>query len=715
MAMLRRVCLAGAIVAAIGCRTEPEGTAAPASASASTTSGVSAEAPPARPAAVVKNRAGSAIAITMTEDALLVASEDHRALFRVALPFATSSQVTRTSMPGAPAQIVALADKVLVTIRDPGLLLELGAGEGGALVEKRRVELAADAWGLAVTPDGATAVVTSAWTHTVSVVDVRAMRVKWSKEVDREPRGVVVLPDGERAYVSHLVGSALTRVDAIGTAEPAASKVALPPAPSRTPIAKELAAALGYALTTDPDGKRLFVPRHALGALGTWFNSSSWWGAGTVDVLRTANDEPLAPRKNGPDAVVRSNARHADTTLEHSEYTPDSSTDGMHAPLPAQSWDVVKQPRAVVYRARTHTLLVAGEGNSVVKELDARALEPAMHPLRRYVVSTDRKKPLVMPATGGAPNGIVLDATESKAYVFGRSTYDVSVVMLADDPRVAESVVHAEGSVDLAEDPLLEGVADTDPKRKLYETAVWGRLLYYMADDREMSAGMACAGCHPEGRDDGFTWRSYHEEPREVLLASTAVREATRIAKDAKKEPPGLPRQTPMLAGRLMAKGPYGWLAESETLEARVELGFHLHHGSGEAPSHALLVATFARLGLTPPPKVTRPLAPDEERGRDVFLRADVGCASCHDPASAYTDRRAVAVKLPDRPGHGSEDAVRFKTPSLLWVVGTAPYFHNGSVATLDDVVLGNDDRMGKTNQLSAADKAALIAYLKTL
>ena len=60
-------------------------------------------------------------------------------------------------------------------------------------------------------------------------------------------------------------------------------------------------------------------------------------------------------------------------------------------------------------------------------------------------------------------------------------------------------------------------------------------------------------------------------------------------------------------------------------------------------------------------------------------------------------------------------DGTKFKTPSLLWVVGTPPYFHNGSVGSLDDLIDGNDDRMGKTNQLSAKDKAALIAFLKTL
>ena len=51
----------------------------------------------------------------------------------------------------------------------------------------------------------------------------------------------------------------------------------------------------------------------------------------------------------------------------------------------------------------------------------------------------------------------------------------------------------------------------------------------------------------------------------------------------------------------------------------------------------------------------------------------------------------------------------------LLFVGGTPPYYHDGRVRTLEELVSTNDDRMGKTNQLSEADRAALVAFLKTL
>ena len=56
-----------------------------------------------------------------------------------------------------------------------------------------------------------------------------------------------------------------------------------------------------------------------------------------------------------------------------------------------------------------------------------------------------------------------------------------------------------------------------------------------------------------------------------------------------------------------------------------------------------------------------------------------------------------------------------FKTPSLLFVGGTPPYYHDGRAPTLEALISGNDDRMGKTRQLSEEDRAALVAFLRTL
>jgi len=109
------------------------------------------------------------------------------------------------------------------------------------------------------------------------------------------------------------------------------------------------------------------------------------------------------------------------------------------------------------------------------------------------------------------------------------------------------------------------------------------------------------------------------------------------------------------------------------------------------------------------------------ERGRTIFNRADVGCNSCH-PAPLYTDSALSAspfilhdVGTGDNPDERVGPA--FDTPSLRGIWNTAPYLHDGSAATLRDVMISRNpnDRHGRTSQLSEAELQDLIAFLLSL
>ena len=123
-----------------------------------------------------------------------------------------------------------------------------------------------------------------------------------------------------------------------------------------------------------------------------------------------------------------------------------------------------------------------------------------------------------------------------------------------------------------------------------------------------------------------------------------------------------------------------------------------------------------ARRGLVTPPRAKRALDDAEKRGEELFLSPETGCSGCHVPATGYTDRVSYPIpRVPRRPGFDDEKEQEFKTPSLLFVGGRPPYFHDGRAPSLAWVLDNNDDRMGKTNHLSAADRAALVAFLRTL
>jgi cytochrome c peroxidase len=122
-------------------------------------------------------------------------------------------------------------------------------------------------------------------------------------------------------------------------------------------------------------------------------------------------------------------------------------------------------------------------------------------------------------------------------------------------------------------------------------------------------------------------------------------------------------------------------------------------------------------------------MSADAQKGWDLFKKR--GCVNCHvGPALSDFDFHKV-MAVPEGGDQGrkdatkdEEDAGKFKTPGLRSVALTAPYFHDGSAATLeaaiekmavgDPKVKGLDPKL-KQGKLSAKEKAQLKAFLEAL
>ena len=101
-----------------------------------------------------------------------------------------------------------------------------------------------------------------------------------------------------------------------------------------------------------------------------------------------------------------------------------------------------------------------------------------------------------------------------------------------------------------------------------------------------------------------------------------------------------------------------------------------------------------------------------ESHGRDVFNAGDgPQCASCHAEKTGFTDHDTHDVKSATFTDQNKE----FLVPSLTSIGGSAPYFHDGRYGSLEELIDKCDGTMGSTKQMSAGDKRALAAYLRTL
>ena len=98
-------------------------------------------------------------------------------------------------------------------------------------------------------------------------------------------------------------------------------------------------------------------------------------------------------------------------------------------------------------------------------------------------------------------------------------------------------------------------------------------------------------------------------------------------------------------------------------------------------------------------------------RGRSLFRSSQLGCASCH-PPPLFTDLKQHGVGI----GKFDQPSDRFYTPSLIELWRTAPYLHDGSAASLRDVVVGHGIKNAPRKvDLTATDVDDLVTYLESL
>jgi cytochrome c peroxidase len=118
-------------------------------------------------------------------------------------------------------------------------------------------------------------------------------------------------------------------------------------------------------------------------------------------------------------------------------------------------------------------------------------------------------------------------------------------------------------------------------------------------------------------------------------------------------------------------------------------------------------------------------LSAEQQAGLQLF-RGKANCVACH-VGPNFTDERLHNTGVAWRDGKFTDLGAgqgNFKTPTLREVARTAPYMHDGSIATLEDVI-EYYDRGGNRNpgldpelrplHLSPAEKQQTVAFLRRL
>ncbi len=615
-----------------------------------------------------RSRQGSTVALAKRANKLLalLADKDRKTLWVVDVDTQTLAESVRFER--EPEQVLVLEDgRVVVSLVGGSELQILGAGQGEGLRPLCARATPAGPFGLAVSPDGASVVVTNGYAAQATVFRARDFAVQARVPLPRSPRGVLVL--GETAYVTHLSGAkvsyfSLANPDAgaqtISTVQKTAANLGevedfLSPrtaSQAYSLVSVELAVkdvARDGAPRAAGEGSRLkgtavpSAPRPLPLPLPS--PAAEVESKLVVPMVSVDPGTRLGRFENyyGPPPIAGVK-KHAPTVAtidptSNTHLSPTLVAAGPRAPLhPCQL------PRASLFEPRSGHLFVACMGSDEVIELEGSRLDPMAATVRRFSVPQ-------------GPTGLALDEQSGLLAVF--SQFDTGLTLI----DLKSGAMHA-----VALELPASGLA---PKVQL------GREVFHRTNDGRITGdGIACASCHAEGGDDQVVWQT-----------------------------PEGPRQTISLAGRLRAgTAPYGWTRGDLGLSDYIKSTCSRLGGSG-LPERELEALVAYAVSLPPPPLDAVDEA-ERAHGKAVFFAR--GCASCHQKGTS-TDQHGHFFDSP------SERELARDTPTLVRVSQTAPYYHDGRYATLEELLADPSNPMGETRLLGAEERRSLLVYLRSL
>ncbi len=503
---------------------------------------------------------------------------------------------------------------------------------------------------VALTADGLRAVTANRADGTLSVVDLATQQVTTITLNGVYPYGVVV-GDDDMAYVSLQGSNAIAVVD-LKTASVIHS-IPVPDAPA------------GLAL------------------LGDFLYVTHFW-SGQISLIYLPDGRVVQTVETGLDTSI-TQAIELDVTRGLA-YLPQTRSNAQNTTL---TYDTTVFPIVNQIDLR----------NLAVQRQNRIALDTADQPVNMpFAVALDRFRQWLYVANAGSNDVSVIDLnTGVRRGHIPVGSSPRGILLNRDNSLLFVNNV-LEGTLSIIETRNLT-VVDKLPISDLnlsVDTIVAAQL-FYGAVDRRVSFGnwISCANCHFDGMSDGRVWQGIVDGPR----------------------------NTPVLYN-LLETPPYNWssswdeLADVEIKIRQLQGGTGLIDGPSLEPAlgnpHAGLsldldsltayIATFTDPTVLPPVD-----AAVVNRGAEVFTEQN--CASCHSGASG-TDLQSHDVGT----GKSADEkaGTAFDTPALRWLAGSAPYFHDGSAATLHDVfTMRGQHELIRTVPL--ADIDALVAYLLSL
>jgi YVTN family beta-propeller protein len=544
--------------------------------------------------------------------------------------------------------------------------------------------------GFSLSLDGARLFVTNSWDDTLSVIDTGALAVIAIWPVGAEPSSVVEDRAGKRLFVANRISNDVAVLDAQTGVEET----------------RLLAGRGSSYLTLSPDGSRIY-------ATHIYPNPPR---------LRTGLDNRTAPESEitvidtARAMVVDRMPLHAIAGVFHVAFSPDGRLGAVAEYHPKNLVPLAHLEHGGAFED-TLTVFGADVGKPVevpLDELERYAAQP-------FGVAIAPDKSRIYITCGGSEMVTVIDVPRLLRFIRAHpapfvqdlsasSNYVVTRIAVGHNPRglaltrdghrlfVANRLEDTISVIDTRTDRVASTIQLAGPKT--VSVLRHGEQTFYTAR-QSFQGQIGCATCHIDSTFDGIQWNL---------------------------EPDGFGRS--IVDNKLLegVKGtePYKWTGTNPNIPTECGPRTEKYFWRSENYDDLTLadLAVYIRTLPTRPNRWRLPgreMTPAQERGQALFVRAvdkfgkpipEVNrCSYCHSgPKGTNQKIFDVGTRKP------TDNTGLLKSAQLTNIALTAPYLHDGSARTLEEIwtVYNPDDKHGRTNDLTKDELNDLIEYLRT-
>jgi DNA-binding beta-propeller fold protein YncE/mono/diheme cytochrome c family protein len=530
----------------------------------------------------------------------------------------------------------------------------------GSLKQTIKLPYASQPYGVAFSPNGSAGYVTLQGLGLLMRLNPSTGALQASQGVGPSPRGIAISGDSDRLFATRFISppdqGQITELSASSLNVARSFSLAKDPGPDTEASGRGVPNYIS-SLTLSPDGRRLWIP---------------------------------SKKDNTGRGLFRDGKR---LTFENTVRTIVSQIDlirnqeDLSGRLDLNDRDMAV---AVQFSPLGDYAFIATQGTNTIEVFDAYS--------GQFLVALED--------VGLAPQGIAFDSDGQRLFVQNFMSRTVAVYDVA-------GLLTSQGAT-----TRRLKVISTVSNEKLSAQVLKGKQIFYNAHDSRMNQDsyISCASCHLGGGQDGRVW-------------------------DFTDRGEGLRNTISLLGHRGTGQGRVHWTAnfdEIQDFENDIRSFFagsgfmtdaQFHTGTrsnplgapkaGLSPELDALAAFVSSLDRVSPSPYRNPdgsLTAGGQAGKALFR--SLNCASCH-AGNDFTDSRLgvlhdVGTLKPSSGKRIGGPLTGLDTPTLKGLWETAPYLHDGSAATLQQVLTtGNPNgRHGNMTQLNAQQRQQLVEYL---